>query len=58
MKNVLKPFAKSVLTPLGYNVWVNYKVLIVLLTSIASVSSHTKCVSLSNQKCISQPNLI
>ena len=34
------------------------KVFIVLLTSLANVSSHTKCVSLSNQKCEIQPALI
>ena len=34
------------------------KVFIVLLTSLANVSSHTKCVSLSNQKCEIQPSLI
>ena len=26
-----------------------------ILTSIVSVSNHTKCVSLSNQKCMTQP---
>ena len=34
------------------------KMSIGLLTSIVSVSSHTKCVSLSNQICITQPNLV
>ena len=29
-----------------------------LLTGIVSVSYHTKCVLLSNQKCMTQPNLI
>ena len=29
-----------------------------LLTSIVSTSNHTKCVSLSNQKCMNQPTLI
>ena len=29
-----------------------------LLISIDNVSSHTKCVSLSNQKCMTQPTLI
>ena len=29
-----------------------------LLSSIISASSHTKCVLLSNQKCITQPTLI
>ena len=32
--------------------------LIVLLTSIVSASNHTKCVSLSNQKCMIQLTLI
>ena len=32
--------------------------LIVLLTSIVNASNHTKCVSLSNQKCDIQPTLI
>ena len=32
--------------------------LIVLLTSLANASSHTKCVTLSNQKCLTQPTLI
>ena len=31
---------------------------IVLLSSIVNASNHTKCVSLSNQKCIIQPTLI
>ena len=31
---------------------------IVLLTSIASASNHTKCLSLRNQKCKIQPTLI
>ena len=31
---------------------------IVLLTSIVDASNHTKCVSLSNQKCKIQPTLI
>ena len=34
------------------------KVFIVSLTSIVNVSNHTKCVLLSNQKCITQPTLI
>ena len=29
-----------------------------LLTSIVNGSNHTKCVSLSNQKCMIQPTLI
>ena len=31
---------------------------IVLLSSIVNASNHTKCVSLSNQKCRIQPTLI
>ena len=31
---------------------------IVLLTSIVNACNHTKCVSLSNQKCEIQPTLI
>ena len=34
------------------------KMFIGLLTSIVSASYHTKCVSLSNQKCMTQPTLI
>ena len=34
------------------------KVFVVLLTSIVKASNHTRCVSLSNQKCIIQPTLI
>ena len=34
------------------------KMFIGLLTSIVSASNHTKCVSLSNQKCMIQPILI
>ena len=34
------------------------KMFIGLLTSILSASNHTKCVSLSNQKCMIQPILI
>ena len=29
-----------------------------LITSIVSASNHTKCVSLSNEKCMIQPTLI
>ena len=29
-----------------------------LLTSMVSASNHTKCMLLSNQKCMSQPTLI
>ena len=31
---------------------------ILLLTSVVSASNHKKCVSLRNQKCITQPTLI
>ena len=34
------------------------KMFIGLLTSIASASNHTKCVSLSNQKCMIEPTVI
>ena len=34
------------------------KIFIGLLTGIVSASNHTKCMSLSNQKCIIQPTLI
>ena len=34
------------------------KIFIVLLTGLINGSNHTKCVSLSNQKCMTQPNLI
>ena len=34
------------------------KTFIGLLTDIISASNHTKCVSLSNQKCMTQPTLI
>ena len=34
------------------------KMFIVLLTGIISASNHTKCVSLSNQKCMTQPTRI
>ena len=34
------------------------KMFIVLLTGLAKGSSHTKCVSLSNQKCMIQHTLI
>ena len=33
------------------------KMLVELLTSIVSISNYTKCVSLSNQKCMTQPSL-
>ena len=34
------------------------KIFIGLLTGLVNGSDHTKCVSLSNQKCIIQPTLI
>ena len=34
------------------------KMFIVLLVSIVNASSHTKCVSLSNEKCEIQPTFI
>ena len=34
------------------------KVFMVLLSSIVNVSNHTKCVLLSNQKCMIQTTLI
>ena len=34
------------------------KTFIELLTGLVNSSNHTKCVSLSNQKCMTQPNLI
>ena len=34
------------------------KIFIRFLTGLASGSNHTKCVSLSNQKCMIQPTLI
>ena len=34
------------------------KIFIGLLTSLVNESNHTKCVSLSNQKCMIQPTLI
>ena len=34
------------------------KIFIILLTTIVTASYHTKCVSLSNQKCMTQPTLI
>ena len=36
----------------------NKKILTVLLRNIVNGSNHTKCVSLSNQKCITQPTHI
>ena len=40
------------------NVWVNKKIFVGLLTGLVNGSNRTKCVSLSNQKCIIQPTLI
>ena len=34
------------------------KIFIGLLTGLVDRSNHTKCVSLSNQKCMIQPTLI
>ena len=34
------------------------KMFIVLLSNIVNGSNHAKCVSLSNQKCMTQPTLI
>ena len=34
------------------------KMFLILLASIVNASTHTKCVSLSNQKCKIQPTLI
>ena len=34
------------------------KTFIELLTSLVNASNHTKCVSLSNQKCKIQPTLV
>ena len=34
------------------------KIFIGLLTGLVNISNHTKCVSLSNQKCMIQPTLI
>ena len=34
------------------------KIFIMLLTGLVNGSNHTKCVSLSNQKCMIQPTLI
>ena len=36
----------------------NKKISVMLLKSIVSICTYTKCVSLSNQKCMSQPALI
>ena len=37
---------------------IDNKMFIVLLSNIINGSNHTKCISLSNQKCIIQPTLI
>ena len=34
------------------------KIFIGLLTSVVNASSHIKCVSLSNKKCLTKPTLI
>ena len=34
------------------------KIFIKLLASLISASNHTKCLSLSNQKCMAQPTII
>ena len=34
------------------------KIFIGLLTDIVTAFNHTKCISLSNQKCMNQPTLI
>ena len=34
------------------------KMIIELLTGLVNETNHTKCVSLSNQKCLTQPTLI
>ena len=34
------------------------KIFIGLLTGLVNGSNHTKCVSLNNQKCMTQPTLI
>ena len=34
------------------------KIFVGLLTGLVNGSNHTKCISLSNQKCMTQPNLI
>ena len=34
------------------------KVLVMKLTSIVSGSNHTKCISLSNQKCMTRPSVV
>ena len=40
------------------NVYVNYKMFIGLLNSLISATNHTKCVVVSNQKCMTQITLI
>ena len=34
------------------------QIFIGLLTGLVNASNHTKCVSLSNQKCMNQPTII
>ena len=38
--------------------WFIKKIFIGLLASVVNASNHTKCFSLSNQGCITQPTLI
>ena len=38
--------------------WLIKKSFAMLLTNLVSASNHTKCMSLSNQKCMTQPTLI
>ena len=38
--------------------WLIKRMFMGLLISIVNATSHTKCVSLSNQKCITQPTLV
>ena len=40
------------------NAWIIKKIFIGLLTGISSASNHTKCMLLSNQKCMIQPILL
>ena len=34
------------------------KIFIILLSNIVNGSNHTQCISLSNQKCMTQPTLV
>ena len=38
--------------------WFIKKIIIGLLASIVNASNHTKCISLINQQCMTQPALI